>query len=259
MLTINKINIEEAWATYRRTKSDASRNVLVEHYYHLVGYHASRMHAKLPPEVQIEDLVAYGVFGLIYSIKKFDPERRIKFETYCAPRIRGSILDYIRELDWVPRLVRKRNSIITSTVNKIRIDTNQPGEQFSNDEIATYLKISNEKCDMICADSVVARISSLSRRRFTTDSDKDVQEIDMLIDRTTGTPDQQLDWNELFRVAVKGLSSCEQLIILLYYKEDMSMKEIGCTVGMSESRVSQIHTSILARLRSRREVLMPMC
>src|SRR2546428_5812500 len=132
-------DIKEIWVEYKKTKTETLRNVLMENYLHLVRYNAERIHVKLPDEVELDDLMSAGIFGLMDAINAFDLGRGVKFETYCAPRIRGAILDELRSMDWVPRLVRSRAHKLDGAAKQLEVEL---GRSPTNDEIAKRLKIS---------------------------------------------------------------------------------------------------------------------
>ncbi len=239
--------IEEIWAEYKRTGTEELRNRLMEHYLPLVKYNAERIHAKLPDEVDIEDLMSAGIFGLMDTIDAFDIERGIKFETYCAPRIRGAILDELRSMDWVPRLVRSRTSQVEGAKKSLEMEL---GRTPTDDELSKKLKLSKDEFAKIRKDAGAVGVVSLSRKWFETDSNKDVREIDVLEDPKQVNPISAVQRRDLKELITKGLSRAERLIVVLYYYEEMTMKEIGVTLDLSESRVSQMHSSILARLKA---------
>jgi RNA polymerase sigma factor for flagellar operon FliA len=239
----------EATKAFDRIKitCEASRNILMEHYLHLVRYNAERIHQKLPDEVELDDLMSSGIFGLMDAIEAFDLDRGVKFETYCAPRIRGAILDELRSMDWVPRLVRSRASKMDQTTRQLEVEL---GRAPNSTEIATRLNISMDELKKIEKDSNAVGVVSLSRKWFETDSNKDVREIDVLEDTRGVDPMREIQRKDLKDMMTRGLSRAERLIIILYYFEEMTMKEIGATLDLSESRVSQMHSSIIARLRA---------
>jgi RNA polymerase sigma factor for flagellar operon FliA len=197
--------------------------------------------------VDIEDLMSAGIFGLMDAIDGFDPNRGIKFETYCAPRIRGAILDELRSMDWVPRLVRSRSSQDEGARKSLEMEL---GRAPTDQEVAQKLGMDEQEYDKIRKDSNTVGVVSLSRKWFETDSNKDVREIDVLEDAKQINPLTTAQKRDLKGVVTKGLSRAERLIIILYYYEQMTMKEIGTTLDLSESRVSQMHSSILARLKA---------
>ncbi|MEM8781707.1 MAG: FliA/WhiG family RNA polymerase sigma factor [Planctomycetota bacterium] len=235
------------WVKYRKKPTEALRNQLMETYLPLVRYNAERVHTKLPDEVDVEDLVSAGVFGMMDAISSFDLERGVKFETYCAPRIRGAILDHLRSMDWVPRLVRSRTSQLEKAKRAIEMET---GRKATDDELATRLGVDDDEYAKIRKDGSATSVVSLSRKWFETDSNKDVREIDVLEDARQVNPLTAAQKRDLKDLMTKGLSRAERLIVLLYYFEEMTMKEIGTTLDLSESRVSQMHSSILARLKA---------
>jgi RNA polymerase sigma factor FliA len=240
-------DIKLVWIEYKKHKTEKLRNVLMENYLHLVRYNAERIHVKLPDEVELDDLMSAGIFGLMDAINAFDLDRGVKFETYCAPRIRGAILDELRSMDWVPRLVRSRAHKLDTAAKSLEAEL---GRSPTNNEIASRLKVSIPEFEKMAKDSSAVGVVSLSRKWFETDSNKDVREIDVLEDKRGADPVREIQRKDLKELMTKGLSRAERLIIILYYFEEMTMKEIGLTLDLSESRVSQMHSSILARLKA---------
>jgi len=241
------IPIKEIWLEYKKTRPADMRNYLMERFLPLVRYNAERIYARLPDEVDLEDLMSAGLFGLMDAIDAFDLERKVKFETYCAPRIRGAILDELRSMDWVPRLVRHRTSKVESARQAIQAETGMPA---SDDMIADRIGLDDEEFGKFRRDSVAVGTVSLTRRCFTSDGSKEVREIDVIKDETQTNPLTEIQRKDLKELMTKGLSRAERLIVILYYYEGMTMKEIGATLDLSESRVSQMHSSILARLKA---------
>ncbi|MCK4872430.1 MAG: FliA/WhiG family RNA polymerase sigma factor [Phycisphaerales bacterium] len=237
----------ELWEEYQRTHSEVIRNRFMEWYLPLVKYNAERIHARLPDEVDVEDLKSAGLFGLIDAIDAFDLDRGVKFETYCAPRIRGAILDELRAMDWVPRLVRHRSAKVEGARNSLSMEL---GRAPTDDEIAQYLEVNREEYHKIQRDSQAVGVISIHRKWCETDSSRDVREIDVIRDESQTNPLIELQRRDLRELITKGLSRAERLIVILYYYEEMTMKEIGMTLDLSESRVSQMHSSILARLKA---------
>ncbi|MFT3788918.1 MAG: FliA/WhiG family RNA polymerase sigma factor [Tepidisphaeraceae bacterium] len=240
-------DIKVVWDDYKKTKAEKLRNILMENYLHLVRYNAERVHAKLPDEVELDDLMSAGVFGLMDAIDAFDMDRGVKFETYCAPRIRGAILDELRSMDWVPRLVRSRAHKIDGATKELEVEL---GRTPTDDELAKRIGVDKGEFDKMKRDADAVGVVSLSRKWFETDSNKDVREIDVLEDKKGTDPVRVMQRKDLKELMTRGLSRAERLIIILYYFEEMTMKEIGATLDLSESRVSQMHSSILARLRA---------
>ena len=239
--------IPEVWIDYRKSPNDALRNRLLENYLPLVRYNAERIHTKLPDEVDVEDLMQAGIFGLMDAIDAFDMNRGVKFETYCAPRIRGAILDELRSMDWVPRLVRSRSSQVDHARKKLEMEL---GRSPTDDELAKKMGVNKDEFSKIHKDAGAVGVVSLSRKWFETDSNKDVREIDVIEDGRQINPYAVVQRRDLKDLITKGLTRAERLIVILYYYEEMTMKEIGVTLDLSESRVSQMHSSILARLKA---------
>lgn len=239
--------IEELWIEYREERTQTLRNYFMERFLPLVRYNAERIHTRLPDEVDIEDLMSAGVFGLMDAIDAFDLERGVKFETYCAPRIRGAILDELRSMDWVPRLVRQRSAKVEGARSSIEKET---GRRATEGEIATRLGVDSEEFKKLQRDSHAVGVVSLSRKWFSGDSNREVHEIDVIKDSSQENPLSEAQRRDLKSLITKGLSRAERLIVILYYFEEMTMKEIGATLDLSESRVSQMHSSILARLKA---------
>ncbi len=244
---LSEIPIEEIWSMYREEQTQDVRNFLIEKYHDLVRFTAERMAMRLPSEVDTNDLMSAGAFGLMDAINAFDPGRNVKFETYCTQRIRGAIFDELRSMDWVPRLVRSRTSKFESTRKQIEMET---GRAASDDEISERLQLSPEDYRKLKRDSRPVSQVSLNRKWFETDSSKDVREIDVVKDTRQENPLSAVQRQDLQSLLTKGLSRAERLIVILYYYEEMTMKEIGITLDLSESRVSQMHSSILARLKA---------
>ena len=244
---IKSMETLEVWQIYQDGKTTTTRNFLMEKYLPLVKYNAERIYAKLPDEVELDDLISAGIFGLMDAIDAFDLGRGVKFETYCAPRIRGAILDELRSMDWVPRLVRSRAHKLDEAVKSFEAEFGRAG---TDEELAPRMSLSQDEFIKLKRDATAVSLVSLSRKWFETDSQKDVCEIDVLEDKRGINPFEEIQKRDLKEMLTKGLSRAERLILVLYYYEEMTMKEIGATLDLSESRVSQMHSSILARLKA---------
>lgn len=244
---LDAIEAREVWIHFQKTKSLAIRNYFLEKFMHLVRYNAERIHTRLPDEVDVEDLVQAGLFGLKDAIESFELDRGVKFETYCASRIRGAILDELRSMDWVPRLVRQRSSKVNQARNRFLLAN---GRAPTENELAEMLGADAEEYKKLNRDSRAVGVFSLSRKVVGGDSNRELHEIDVIRDDTQSNPLTEAQRNDLRNLITKGLSRAERLIVILYYFEEMTMKEIGATLDLSESRVSQMHSSILARLKA---------
>ena len=245
---LSSIDSLELWARYAeqpdpKHRDKNVRNELVSRYVHIVRYLAERIHARLPNEVDVEDLVTAGCFGLMEAADNFDLARGVKFETFCTQRIRGSIFDELRAMDWVPRLVRSRTNKVEAAKKSFESRT---GRAPTDDEIAGELGVDDSEYQKILRDSRPVSMVSLDRKAFDGDSNKDVREIDVIRDTRQADPRDAVQGAELNNLLKKGLSVTEKLILTLYYFEELTMKDIGRTLALSESRVSQLHSSILA-------------
>lgn len=238
---------EQVWKEYKATGARTLRNQLMEAYLPLVKYTAERIATKLPDEVDVGDLMSAGIFGMIDAIEAFDLGRGVKFETYCAPRIRGAILDELRTMDWVPRLVRSRAHKLENATRSLETEL---GRLPTDDEVAHRLGVSRDEFDKLLRDATAVSLVSLSRRFYDGDSSKDICELDVLEDKRGLDPIMEIQRRDLRDLVTRGLTRAERLILILYYYEEMTMKEIGATLDLSESRVSQMHSSIINRLRT---------
>ncbi len=244
--TEKKVDIDQIWRSYQADRNDELRNTLIEHYMPLVRYNAERVWSKLPNEVELEDLVSCGIMGLMDSIASFDLDRGVKFATYCSRRIRGAILDELRERDWVPRIVRNRMRRVDEARKALEA---QLGREPNTEELAKEMNLPPEEFSRVVNDTNHSVFISLSRPRNETDSHKDLREIDVLEDKRARDPIIDMQKKDIKELIMRGLSRAERLIVLLYYYEEMTMKEIGMTLDLSESRVSQMHSAIIKRLR----------
>ena len=246
-VTIAPDDVEQLWIEFKKDITNQElRNRLVEIYLPLVKYNGERIWARLPEGVELDDLISAGVFGLMDAIDAFDLSRGVKFETYCVPRIRGAMLDELRTMDWVPRLVRSKASKLNEAVKNLEA---RHGRQPTEAELAAELEISIPELEKMILDANAVNLISLNKKWYETDSYKDIREIDILEDKKGEDPTRRVQKNDLMRLVTKGLNRNERLIIILYYYEELTMKEIGATLDLSESRVSQMHSSIMQRLQ----------
>jgi len=241
-------DIAEVWVEYKQDQTNKLlRNRLMERYLPLVKYNGERIWARLPEGVELDDLISAGIFGLMDAIDAFDLSRGVKFETYCVPRIRGAMLDELRSMDWVPRLVRSKASKLAEAIKTLEAKL---GRHPSEVELAQHMELSVKELEKMMLDANAVNLISLNKKWYETDSYKDVREIDILEDKKGEDPTRRIQKNDLMRLVTKGLNRNERLIIILYYYEELTMKEIGTTLDLSESRVSQMHSSIVQRLQS---------
>jgi RNA polymerase sigma factor for flagellar operon FliA len=247
MRTKEKIEIQDVWAEFHKTRDDYHRNLLMEYYRGIVRYSAERLHRKLPSHVEVDDLISAGIFGLMAAIDGFDPDRGVKFETYCAPRIKGSILDELRSMDWIPRLVRARAHQLGHATQALELSL---GRKPLAEEIAKELNVEMNELERLRKKAKAVGLVSLDAKSPGGKGDKEVCEIDVIRDPKSKDPLIEAQKRDLKHLLTKGLSRAERLIIVLYYYEEMTMKEIGITLDLSESRVSQMHSLLVARLKA---------
>ncbi len=245
-----QLSAEEALELWKRFKADQSnedlRNRLIEQYLPLVKYNGERIWSRLPDGVELDDLVSAGTFGLMDAIDAFDMSRGVKFETYCVPRIRGAMLDELRTMDWVPRLVRSKASKLNEAIKQLEAKF---GRAPADAEVAEHMGLSREEFEKLLIEANAVSLVSLNKKWCETDSSKEVHEIDILEDKKGEDPTRRIQKSDLMRLVTKGLNRNERLIIILYYYEELTMKEIGATLDLSESRVSQMHSAIVERLQ----------
>jgi RNA polymerase sigma factor for flagellar operon FliA len=247
VLTAAASEIEQLWFRFKGDTSNVElRNRLIEQYMPLVRNRGERIWSRLPEGVELDDLISAGTFGLMDAINAFDLERGVRFETFCIPRIQGAMLDELRAMDWVPRLVRSKASKINEAYKVLECKL---ARKPSDDEMAEHLQVSVPEFEKMLTETHGVNLTSLDKKWFETDSYKDVREIDILADKRGEDPTERLRKAEMMRAFTKGLTKNERLIIILYYFEEMTMKEIGMTLELSESRVSQMHSTIVDRMR----------
>jgi RNA polymerase sigma factor FliA len=237
------------WEEYKGTGSAGSRERLILHYAPLVKYVASRVATGLPTSVEQADLVSYGMFGLIDALQKFDPARGNKFETYAIPRIKGAIIDELRALDWVPRSVRfKAREIEKVTTDLETMLKRAPTEREVAERLGVSLPELHGVINQISFVSVLALDELLT---VGSDRGETVSLMDSLADRRTD-PTTGLEGQEtrgILAAAINSLSEREKIVVTLYYFEGLTLAEIGDILGVTESRVCQIHTKAVGQLR----------
>ena len=237
------------WHAFKSTGDIDARERLILHYAPLVKYVASRVATGLPASVDQADLVSYGMFGLIDALQKFEPGRGNKFETYAIPRIRGAIIDELRAMDWVPRSVRfKQREIEKALADLESMLKRQPTEKELSERLGMSLRELHEVITQISFVSVLALDETVS---VGADRGEKVSLVDTLADKgfdpSTGVESQET--RGLLAAAINELSEREKIVVTLYYFEGLTLAEIGDILGVTESRVCQIHTKAVGVLR----------
>jgi len=242
------IKTAEIWKLYSKTGDPALREKLILQYSHLVKYVAGRLSLYFGTNVEYDDLVGYGALGLIDAIDKFDINKGVKFETYASLRIRGAVIDNIRALDWVPRSVRQKHKDIEKAYADLEIELGRPAKDI---EVAKRVGISLNELYKTLNDISLSSLSSLEEfleQKYETEFD--------VPDYTTDRPDNIIEATELREIladAINKLPDKERKVLTLYYYEDLTIKEISAIMKVSESRISQLHTKAILRLRGKLE------
>src|SRR5919107_480266 len=248
---LKAIELRDLWRRCKDERDENSRERLVLAYAPLVKYVAGRMSTGLPSHVEEADLISYGLLGLISAIERFEPDREIKFETFAMTRIKGSIIDELRSLDWVPRSVRARARQIEKANSKLEHQLHRaPTDQEVADELELTLEEFQESLTRISNSSVVA----LDELWTLSDASGDqVSLLDTIQDPDAIDPAHAMDATEMkdrLADAIARLPEREKLVVALYYYENLTLREIGEVLGVTESRVSQLHTKAVLRLKS---------
>lgn len=232
--------MNEVWLQYTKTHSVQLKEMLTEHYVHLVKLVAGRLGIYLNQYIDIDDLVGYGVLGLIDAIDKFDPTKNVKFETYASLRIRGSILDAIRKLDWIPRTLRKKQKDIDRAYVELEMKLGRPPV---DQEVAEVLNVSLEEYNVLLKEVNISTLVSI---------DENIYHFESIKDHNAQVPEHYVEENEIKSTLAKVIDELperEKKVIFLYYYEELTLKEISRVLEVSESRVSQLHTKAVSRLR----------
>lgn len=237
-----RYTVDSAWDAWHLSQEHTAREWLVVHYASLVKFVAGRLGAGLPRSVDTGDLVSAGVFGLMNAIDRFDPQQGAKFETYAIPRIRGAILDGLRSLDWVPRSVRSRSRQIQDAIAALE---HQLGRAPTDEEIATELQIEVVELEKWLADVAAGSVGPLDHVAM--DSTASLGDASM----QPGSALEEGELRDAMKVEISKLPEREQAVLVLYYDDGLTLAEIGEALGVTESRISQIHAKAVLQLRSR--------
>ena len=240
------------WRKYRANRDRQLRDRLILTYAPLVKFVAGRLGSGLPAHVDEGDLVSYGLLGLIGAIERYDPDRDVKFETYAIARIKGSIIDELRAMDWVPRSVRARARDIERAIGELEA---QSGRAPSEEEIAAKLGVSQDELGENLLEISRSSIAALDELWTVSSGGGDQVALIDTIEDTQGPEPQtalaQTEMREALGEAIARLPEREKLVVTLYYYEELTLREIGEVLGVTESRVSQLHTKAILRLKAR--------
>jgi RNA polymerase sigma factor for flagellar operon FliA len=243
---------QSLWLEYRRTGDQAIRDRLILTYAPLVKYVAGRLGSGLPAHVDEQDLVSYGLLGLMGAIERYEPDRDVKFETYAIARIKGAIIDELRAMDWVPRSVRSRAREIERAIAELE---SKLGRAPNDEEIAKKVGITTEELEESLAEIARSSIAALDELWTVSGSGGDqIALIDTIEDADAPDPQSTLSQTEMKEAiadAIARLPEREKLVVTLYYYEELTLREIGEVLGVTESRVSQLHTKAILRLKAR--------
>ena len=248
---VKEVELRDLWRRYKDDGDDTARERLVVAYSPMVKFVAGRLGAGLPSHVEDADLISYGLVGLIGAIERFEPERGIKFETFAMTRIRGAIIDELRSLDWVPRSVRSRAREIEAAQAKLEHELQRAPTEA---ELASKLNMTEEELQSALLEIANSSVYALDELWTVSDSSGDqVSLLDTIADDSAADPQEALastEVKDLLTEAIGGLPEREQLVVALYYYENLTLREIGEVLGVTESRVSQLHTKAVMRLKS---------
>ena len=242
---------DELWLEFKKTKSPQLRDKFIRQYMPLVKYVAGKVSVGMPGSVDFDDLVGYGQFGLLDAINKFDPEKNVKFKTYAVTRLRGAIFDELRTLDWVPRSVRQKSREIEDTIVQLESKLGRPA---SDSEVAGAMGISEDEYHQTILKVSGTSVLSLNDVWYSGEESEHVSIGDCIESPSSLNPDVIVEREEIRRVIIEAINELpekEKMVLVLYYHEDMTFKEIGQVLEVSESRVSQLHTKANLRLRAK--------
>ena len=248
--TPDDLALAQLWQRYKDTGERALRDQLVLHYSPVVKFVAGRLAAGLPSSVDPADLVSYGIFGLLDAIERFDLGRGFKFETYAVNRVRGAILDELRSIDWVPRSVRSRARAVERAFQLLE---GQLGRSPTDIELAEALDMTEPQLQATLAQISVLGVAALDETVKGGDRENGSRLADSVADTGDGPVEvwEKAETRTMLADAIRGLAERDRLVLSLYYFENLTLAEIGGVLGVSESRVCQIHTKAVLQLRAR--------
>jgi RNA polymerase sigma factor for flagellar operon FliA len=239
------------WRKFKKNRDPAIRDAFVRQYAPLVKYVAGKIAVSMPHNVEFDDLVGFGVFGLFDAINKFDPDKNVKFKTYAVTRIRGAIFDELRSIDWVPRSVRQKSREVEDTMRRLESSL---GRAASDEELADAMGVSVKDLGKTLLKISTTSILSLNDIWFTGEDNDKISLGDSIESPRSMNPEAIVEKEEIRQVIIRTIDELpekEKKVLVLYYYEDLTLKEIGKVLEVTESRVSQLHTKAIIRLRSK--------
>lgn len=242
---------DELWVEYKKNHDSRIRDHFIKQYAPLVKYVAGKLATNMPQSVDFDDLISFGVFGLIDAIEKFDPEKHVKFKTYAVTRIRGAIFDELRNLDWIPRSIRQKSRELEDTIAQLET---RLGRSATDSEIAQAMGISEDEFAHILYKVSNTSVLSLNDVWYTKDENEKMSIADSIESPQSQNPDTVMEREEIKKVivnAIQELPDNEKKVLVLYYYENLTLREIGKVLDVTESRVSQLHTKAILRLRAK--------
>lgn len=240
---------QKLWDEWLKSKDDESANTLIHHYQYLVAFHVDRIAAHLPTSVNRDDVKSFGLIGLFDALKKFDPSRDLKFDTYASFRVRGAIMDGLRREDWLPRSIRDKTKKIEKAAEELEQQLNRSPY---SEEIAETLDMNVKEVESLVRDSLFANVLSLEEKSKDQTNDPKEGVGYSIPDDNVLTPDEKVITSELHNELAEGIQSLkhnEQLVISLFYHDELTLTEIGTILGLTTSRISQIHQKSIFKLR----------
>lgn len=237
------MSMDKLWLDYKQHHDKEAKDALIVHYVELVKIIAGRLYVDYNHHVDYEDLISYGILGLIDAIEKFDPGKQVKFETYANIRIRGAIIDQLRNLDWVPRSLRHKYRVLEQAIAQLQ---GVYGTDFTDEQLAQVMEISTDDLAKLMSEVSSFTVMSLEEKF------EDHVGFDIQTDYRDFNPEAALDQKvtvQLLKAGIEVLPDRERTVISLYYYDELTYKEIAEILSISESRVSQLHTKAVARLR----------
>lgn len=248
-INFNDMNEEDLWRIYKKNSNQDIREFFIKKYAPLVKYVAGKVAIGKPGNIEYEDLVGFGIFGLIDAIEKFDPDKNVKFKTYAVVRIRGAIYDELRSIDWVPRSIRQKVKEVEQAIKSVESRT---GKVAQDEEIAKELNVDiKEFYSLMTKISSISIISLHDSWNMGDDNDK-ISIMDTLESHDSNNPELSAEKEEVKQLVINAINELpekEKKVLVLYYYEDLTLKEIGEVLEVTESRVSQLHTKAILRLK----------